>query len=407
MAGSIQTWSIMLGIAAIGVFANAQADFDAKTGQWTGDVSPQSFAEYCRGELPADRQATFFAELDKAERVLAARNTADAKTALGKALSAVYRGGAETDIAVKCLGEPIALRWFTTQLALRRQVSRSGPRGTGPDYTTLYVAAADRGTDGIVEVVSSQSATRFVRSVQTLKGIVDRIEADRKYGAFILPGEEAIEKACRDAVDPLSERARREHRATLAAEDQAFNRPATGQEIEATNAMGGAEALASAIAGVKVDATFTKETMVMRQRVSESRELLSTARIWNLGRYDDIQSRPTSQRARKRGDALLARANDTQHSFGARDRFYDYAIAYYKFGHWDNQVAKAASARDAIQPALQAERERQRANREKAREDMASRAEQVNQAREKMNKTEAEKQTFREEADALEAELGF
>ncbi|MDH3947669.1 MAG: hypothetical protein OEU74_01795 [Gammaproteobacteria bacterium] len=376
---------------------SVRADFNTSTGQWDGDVSARSFAEYCRDEMPADRKTKFYTQLDQAEQALAARKTNDAEAAMGKALSAVYRGGAESDISVKCLGEPSARRWFNAKLALQRLAPT-------PE---LYVTAADHGSDGLVDVVSTYSATRFVQSIRTIEGISSRIEAEQQYGVFMLPEEEDIAKACRDAAGPLSQQARRKHQATLAEEGKAFNRPASEQETAAANAMGGAGDLASAITGVDINTAYRKETLLIQQRVRESKLLLREARTWNLEHYDNMQSRPTSLRARKRGDVMLEKASDTRLSLGARDEFYESAIAYYEFGGWNKLATKAASARDAIQAVLKAEQERQRAEQEKAKDEMASRAEQMKQAREKMIKTEAEKKSFKEEADALEAELGL
>ncbi|RLA46237.1 MAG: hypothetical protein DRR06_05550 [Gammaproteobacteria bacterium] len=389
--------SIATIIATMGTVFSVQADFNVHTGQWEGDVSAQTFTEYCRGDLPADQQASFYAQLDLAEQALAAQKTTAAEAAMGKALSAVYRGGAESDISVKCLGEPAARRWLTTKLVIQRLAPQPG----------LYITAADRGKDGLIEIVSPQPAARFVQSFQTIEYIADRIETDRQYGAFILAQENAIEKACRDAIEPLTKQARQKHQSTLAAEDKAFTRPATEQETAALNAIDDAEEFTSVIAGVELNATTPKETLLAQLRVHESRELLREARIWNLKDYDDIQARPTSQRAQKRGEAMLAQANDTGLSPGTRDQFYEDAIGYYEFGHWNTQVTKAKSAKDAIQPALKAENERQQADREKAKEGLASRAEQIKQAQKEMMKTEAEKKSFKDEADALEAELDF
>jgi hypothetical protein len=116
---------------------------------------------------------------------------------------------------------------------------------------------------------------------------------------------------------------------------------------------------------------------------------------------------PSSQRAGERGDTMLAKANDASLSLGAKDVFYAEAEKYFDFAGFSDEEATAASARAAIQPDLKAQRDRQRESFDQARERLKSEAASARQAAEGMRKTEAEKQAFKNEADALEAELGF
>jgi len=413
MVGSRQIRLIIFGFAVTAAIVNVQAATDADRAKWArgGDAAAQSFEEYCwrLREFTSKGQAAFYAELDNAERSLASRNTIAAKRTLRNALAAINLGR-DDDLSVKCLGEAAARRWLTAQLTLQRLAPDNRLLGKWVDGA-LYLAAADHGTDGIIEVVSAQTARQFKQSIPLLERIVSEIERLRKFGTFMLPEEDAIAKASQAALGPLRKQAWRKHEAALAAEDQAFSRPATEQEIAMLDAMSGVEAFASEMMGIENNAAAQKEVMLIGNRVDKSRKLLRSASAWDLKRYDNTQSRPTSQRARKRGDMMLAKANDTKFSLEARDQLYKYAIAYYKFGGWDIQARKSTSARDAIQPALQAEQARQRAAREKAREkfqnEMAIDAEQLEQAQKKMMKSEAEKQSFKDEADALEAELDF
>jgi hypothetical protein len=197
------------------------------------------------------------------------------------------------------------------------------------------------------------------------------------------------------------------HRESLAAEERAFNRPPTEQELAATESVSDAGAFASAIAGIEIDTMATKESMLMQRQVDESQNLLREARAWDLERSGDIKSRPTSQRAGARGDILLARADDTQLGLRARDMLYRDAEQYFEFGGFSDKEAAASTAREAIQSALQAERNRQNQAVEKAAAEFEGKREAVQKAVDDMQKTEAEQQSFKDEADALEAELGF
>ena len=104
---------------------------------------------------------------------------------------------------------------------------------------------------------------------------------------------------------------------------------------------------------------------------------------------------------------MLTKANDPQFSLGARDRFYRDAERYFEFGGFSDRAATAESRRAAIQPELQAERDWQKAALEKAAAEFESKGEDVQKAIDDMQKNESEKQSFMDEADALEAELGF
>lgn len=399
--------SILLGVTAVGLLVNAQADRNPVTGEWEGDVAAQTFAEYCRGELPADRMTTFFSELDKAERAVAAGKTDGTVTALNGAWEAAYRGDAYNDNGVRCLGEQATRRWIKANLALWRLGAGSGPDGVGGNFTGMYVAAADGGTDGIIADVSALPARGFRNSLTGLEGIVSVTDGRRSFGALVLPEEDAVANACRAAIGQLHQMAVRRHRESLAAEERAFNRPPTEQELAATESVSDAGAFASAIAGIEIDTMATKESMLMQRQVDESQNLLREARAWDLERSGDIKSRPTSQRAGARGDILLARADDTQLGLRARDMLYRDAEQYFEFGGFSDKEAAASTAREAIQSALQAERNRQNQAVEKAAAEFEGKGEAVQKAVDDMQKTEAEQQSFKDEADALEAELGF
>jgi hypothetical protein len=372
-----------------------------------GDVSARSFAEYCRGELPSDRRSKFFTALDTADSALASRNMKAAQNAFGEAREAAYRGGADSDLSVKCLGESVARRWFEAQLELNRQRSAIDSRGSEDETAALYVTAADQGAKAVVMWVGGKKPRRFVASIRTLEGIVDRLDNDRGFGAFMLTEENALANACRKALTSLRERAALEHRRALREEEESFRRLITDQELAASDALKNARVLALAATGVDVGTTWDRDSIVLRKRASESQEHLRMARVWNLEIYEDRQDMPSSRRARQRGDEMLSRAKDTNSSLPLRDALYKEARRYYDFGGFKEASASAASAHETIQSALQAERDRQDKLLDQAKARMDEEAESIRQAAEDMMKTDSEKRRFEDEADALEEELGF
>jgi preprotein translocase subunit SecD len=162
-----------------------------------------------------------------------------------------------------------------------------------------------------------------------------------------------------------------------------------------------------AITGVDVDSTFDKDAMILRKRASESQEALRNARIWNLEIYPDRQAMPSSQRARKRGGDLFERATDRAASLAMRDALYAEARRYFDFGGFESESASVESAHESIESALQAERDRQDELLDQAAARLSEEAASIRQAAEDMKKTDSEKQSFKDEADALEDELGF
>ena len=291
-----QIWSILLGFAVTGMSVGVWAD--------DGYAAAPSFAEFCRGDIGADKVAIFNAELDRADRAIAAGNQETAETALRDAAQAVWRGGAYDESSVRCLGEPATRRWFNTQLWIWRQGWGSPPEGRASGYDAIYVVAADRGADGVVEVISYRPADRFAASYHAVENITEVAEARQHYGTFQLPEEIAIAQACDDALGLLQDYAKREHAKTLEAEDAAFNRPATQMEKDAIQKLGSIGGLAQAIAGVDIDTTDRAEALVVRRQVDESNALLDVARGFEIESvFGDSNQRPPSfLRAEPRGD---------------------------------------------------------------------------------------------------------
>ena len=359
------------------------------------DVEARNFSEYCRGELSPERRSRFHGGLAQAEHAVAAGNAGVARAALQEARAAAYRGGREdSNISVKCFGRGTADRWLSAELAQQRLEPEPA----------LYTTAADQGATGLVERIEKQPARRFQGSLATLKRLTEGLEADREFGAFLLPREVAIFKASADAIRTLEQIARKRRDATLAEEERLFTRPITERERAAAESLTGGKDFISAMTGIEMDVGGDEETLAARARLMPLMELLREARAWNPDSYTDEQARPSSQRARKRGDAMLALANDASRSLNARDRLYSAAIAYYEFGGWTRQTSRANSARNAIQADLKTQQARQQAEMDKA---LQKKRRELEQARKSMTKSEAEKQRFREEADSLESELGL
>jgi len=417
MVKSSRIRSISVGFASAACIAAAQADIDPRTGlQGGGDASPQSFSDYCGAEmrrldargqaLQEELTARFYAELEQAERALAAGNVGEASDRLNSAESTAYRGGREDSmISVKCFGEPTARRWFKVNLAVWLAATGDRRLEISQRRDTQYKLAAPAQPKNVASTIQAEPAKRFKNSYRSVRDAVNGIEADRDYGAFILREEEQIVANGREVLALLSDFARREAAAALEAEDVEFKRPATEQERQAAQALSSGSQIGMAMAGVKVDMDDDQGLSIIAARqVGFSQQSLERADAYGLEPDDRV---PLDRRAEQRGDTLLARANDAAMSLTARDGYYELARSYFEFCGCDNKIARTDAAQDKIQPALQAERERREQQMEAARADLEKKAESARQAIDDMQKSDAEKKSFNEEADAMEAELGF
>ncbi len=380
----------------------------ANTGlaQSGGDVAARNYSEYCQGPLSADRKARFEKDLQNIEQALAAGDLAKANNASSAAQIISFRGDSDRHhaVSVKCMGRDTAQRWHNASLELDRQ---RAAQPIGAEYHVErppYLIAADSGSKGLIEEIKSREAAQFTGGIRNLQNIVEELEWQRSFGAYILADEEAIISACNTALGPLIKQANENMQAALVAENKAFNQQLSKDELNLINNTG---AIAQAMTGVKMDSGGEEEAYVMNRRVAGSMDQLREARAWDLAGYANKQLGSVADRARTRGDTMQNKANDTSLLFTTRDQFYEDAIRYYEFGDWRQQATTAKSARGAIQKDLQAEEARREATNEKARQELEVKAEAMRQTQQSMQKTEAEKQSFKDEADALEAELGF
>lgn len=363
-----------------------------------GDVAARDFGTFCRDPLPADRMSRFRQNLTATETALASRDAEEARESFDIAMSAVYRGGGESDVSVKCLGESTAGRWFDAKLELKRQ--QTAQRNS----TDLYLIAADQGADGLVSTITQKEGSQIGSSVNWLQEIARRLRAEQAYGAFLLPGEQRILAASDTALKEIRALADKAIQAALREEAAAFERPVSDQERDlVTNTNN----LASGLLGVELQLTDDPEVLYLERRAQESMEKLQKARAWDLKSAEDPGEPAWGTRARKRGDTVLEKAGDSQLSFAGRDNLYALAAEYYDFGGWAEQRDRAESMRERIRPEVEAEQAQKSAQLEQAEAEMERKAQSARESAEKMMKTEQEKQQFNKEADAMEAELGF
>lgn len=388
---------------AVAAGAGAAEDFDSRRGH----ASARTFAEYCEGDLTAEQRSRFDRSLSSAEAALARGDLETGEAALGQGLSAAYRGGAETAVSIKCLGESPARRWLDARLDLDRQRVAEANERLAAHEAALRVLAIDGGRDALVDRVRALDARRFARACHALEEMRRRIEAERRFGAFLVPDEETLERVATEALAQLEPIAAAGQRDALAREARVFDGQQTRGEREAAEAAASASALAEAFAGPGIGLPVDESTAVLQSRVQRSLEALHEARAWNLDRSTARSGMPESIRARERGDQLMARAEGEGTSLAGKEASYAAAERYYGFGGLDDRAKQARAKRDALEPALRAAREERERAMAENEERLRGEADALRRAAEDMKKSESEREAFEDEADALEDELGF
>ena len=401
MVGSCQISTLLMAIAGLGLAINVAAQSNTPATRPVGDAIPQDFAEICEIGLSEGGRQLFYEQLARAEQALAAGQGETAADAMTRAGQQVYG-----EPGIKCLGEPTYRRWFDTKVALWRLGLDAGDTDYGAIQTANRYAliALDRDSDAVVAAVTKEPAKRFKTSYRNVEMVAERIDYHRRIGAFLLPEEARIEANCRSALAKLRDYAAQQIETALQAEAVAFKRPATEFEQQGMQSLNAVGQISQAMAGVDMSDPDADAAMLVTLQNRDSRDQLRIARDHELDPPPTPGKDASGLRAEQRGDELLARANDTARSLRYRDSVYELAADYFSWCECDAKQANAESARAAIQPALAAEEADREAKLEAATDRLRQDAEQAMQD---MQKTEAQKKSFQEEAEAMEAELGF
>src|SRR6056297_2815214 len=170
--------------------------------------------------------------------------------------------------------------------------------------------------------------------------------------------------------------------------------------------------------GVEAEEPPDPEVQLRLWRASDSQKLLREAKEW----YETLTIRvrvdgetrirravavPVLEVATKRADEMMAIGDDTSVPLTVRADAYSDAQDYYAIADDQERTDLAYQKQVALEPELDAYRDKREAALKKAAEQGKGMAAEMERAVEDMEKTEEEKEAFKEEADALEDELGF
>jgi hypothetical protein len=395
--------------AILGGTASAATGTDPITGEEYEIMdSVASYAALCDERMEPLREPEVLASIERTNAAIAAHELDAAEAAWTQ----VYEGsnrGMGSDLPVRCLSEDTLQRYLDTRTGLWRLGSRLHSDGRGGNFTAVYIAGVDGGTAGVVEFVESLPADEFTNAYRSVHHI-------GQYAAGAQPGgwprtaqERALGLACEGALKPLRQYADEEHALALTNETDAFIRPATQTDQDMAAQLREANTMMTGMLGVELVEDDYIGMAVGERQTNDSLALLKRARNYEFGLFSQNNPSPTVRRARDRGDQRLTQANNETLGLKLRDSLYSQALGFFKSCGCDARILEAKAAQERIQPALDEVQQQKSEAMERKAEDMMKNVdpEAIRKSVEEMQKSDAEKKSFKDEADALEAELGF
>lgn len=233
-----------------------------------------------------------------------------------------------------------------------------------------------------------------------------------------LPVERELQRRFEEEVIPAVLARIRAEADNLLAEEQALHdSPPTEMERQMLSMGAGFVDASEAVTGFREE-QGDPETQILLQRADDSKRLLKEAKQWlqSIIEVTEVdgdfgmrggRALPVVQRAAARAGEMMAIGDDTSVPVLVRDDAYEQAEDYFVIAD-DRERAKLAYSRNsALQPQIDEYLARRNEAKDAAQEKFAEQAAEMEQAVEAMEKTEDEKKAFKEEADALEDELGF
>ena len=400
---------ILVPVAVTAIFGpSVYAATDPITSEEYEVAGSMQYSAICDDRMEPLREPDVLVAIDRTNAAIAAGDLAAAEAAWWQFYKTAHRGAAG-DRLVRCLSEGTLQRYLDMRTDLWRLGSSLDTEGRSKDYTAIYIAAVDRGTPGVVEGVKALPADQFKAAYRSVYRISQYAEGVDAGGWPRTAQERTLGRACEAALAPLRQHAGQAYDAALADEPEAFKRPATQSDRDLAEQLRAGGSMASGMLGVELIDDQYLETVISERQSRDSLALLQQAQHFEFGQFDQDKPSPTMRRARERGEVRLTQADATSLNLKRRDSLYGQAIKYFDWCDCEGRRAAAKTAQEQIQPALEeAETQRSEAIAKKAEQMMKDiDPEAIKKSVEDMQKSDAEKKSFQDEADALEAELGF
>lgn len=362
-------------------------------------------ADRCLGTAP-EAEAWVAGKLDEAN---SARDSGDfdRSGALLQAAATGFPRIADVSIPARCMGNRNWRRYYQekqlTYRELGRRAERSGSKFNREREGLSYYINGDNRSD--VERVLNDlpdDPVRYAGAGNAIRGALSEYQWAIDNGFMLLSEEQAGQRFYRDRLDRLITHSRTRGTALLRSEVDIINSGTSEEEMLIESTGNNAVAMIGAMTGDESIMPVNEA----RQDVNRARKSLTKlreAKQW-LEWISANESIPVLERSVKRGEILNELGGNTSLGLEARDDYYGAAIRYFELADADIKSASARSSREAIEPALKAERAEREA---KIDEKAAEMQESIQDFQQSIEKTDREKEKFKSEADSLEAELGF
>jgi hypothetical protein len=355
--------------------------------------------------MDANGPEWFASELDKVEATFRQGAALDAYNQLVSATNSVPRS-VDVSMSGRCVGNALWSRAYQLRLSIAKMLGQEEEKkgqSTNPQAALEWFVQSGEleGASRVIpKLANTASGTSSV--ISRLRTKLASFDQVREHGFVLLPEEQAAATFWQTKLDDTISYARTKGGETLREEATLLTRDATDQELQIEQLEQDQRTLVAAMFG---DDELAVQNEAMRDinRAAASQSMLSNARDW-FAAIDDTEAAPARDRALARGNALMSKAEDNSVGLETRDLLYGAAADYFRLAKSSDRREAAERSQLAIEPALEAERAKRAARLEQRSEELADSA---RKARKDMEKTEAEKQSFKDEADALEAELGF
>lgn len=347
----------------------------------------------------------FAAQLDKVQVTYQNGNNQGAYQQLREAMYGLPRR-VDVSLDARCVGTAQWQRMYqlrrTITATLGQQAEKAGEL-IGPESALDWYVRGDN-LDAARRVIGQLTATAggAAAIVNRLHSEIGSLDHAQELGFELLPDERSARTSWQKELDGAISYARKRTAEILEKESDLLTRTVTSKEEQLEVIQETRQAIVTGILG---DESLAVKNEAQREvnRAQASLAMLVAAQDWSQSVSADATTR-VIDRAVMRGNALMAQAGNSKLSLEARASLYGAADNYFEFAGNGARRQAAAQGLAAVAPALQAERDARSA---RIDERGAELKESALQMKESMHKTEAQKQSFKDEADAMEDALGF
>jgi hypothetical protein len=347
----------------------------------------------------------FAGQLDAVQATYESGNSQGAWQQLDKAMISLPRT-ADVSLDARCAGPAGWQRMYELRKAITATLGKQSENIGILDNTggaLDWYVIGDNQDDArrvIKRLTPTAEGTAFI--IDRLQKEVNLLDSAQESGFELLPDELSARKFWQKGLSGMIAYANKQVREILEKESGLLTRAATSNEEQFEAAQEIQQSLAANYLG---DESLAVKNEAQREvnRAEASLNMLVAAREWSHAVRPGAAA-PVIDRAVIRGDALLAQADDTDLGLETRDSLYQAAGNYFEFAGDSARLEALEQKRASIAPALKAERDARSARTKRKAAELQKSAEGSKKA---IQKTDAQKKNFKDEADAMEDELGF